>query len=191
MSDHGNRPTRKRIVIEAPSRRASGHGRSYGSQAKPRSSESLVAISVIAAAALATFIALFLTSRPYDPMTSTAPPQEAVPQAPPVISPSPKPSSSVSPQPKSTADASPQPSSDSANAGSSDDATILAQIEKTFAADPALSKLDVSPLVEGARVTLFGSVRSADLKTRVEKAVSAIKGVVAVDNQLVISEPTP
>lgn len=123
-------------------------------------------------------------------MDSTSPPQEVVPQAPAVIQPSPKPSSSVSPQ-KPAADASPQPSSDSANAGSSDDATILAQIEKTFAADPTLSKLDVSPLVEGGRVTLFGSVRSADLKTRVEKAVSAVKGVVAVDNQLVISEPTP
>jgi len=191
MSDHGNRPARKRIVIEASSRRASGRGRFSASQPNPRSSESLVAISVIAAATLATFFALFLTSRPYDPMDSTVPPQETVPQAPAVISPSPKPSSSVSPQQKPTAGESPEPTSDTAIAASSDDATIQDQIQKTLAADPTLSKLDVSSMVEGGRVTLFGSVRSADLKTRVEKAVSAVKGVVGVDNQLVISDTTP
>jgi osmotically-inducible protein OsmY len=36
-----------------------------------------------------------------------------------------------------------------------------------------------------------GSVRSADLKQRIEKAVRAVKGIVSVDNQLVITEATP
>jgi osmotically-inducible protein OsmY len=38
---------------------------------------------------------------------------------------------------------------------------------------------------------LVGSVSSANLKSRVEKAVSSVKGVVSVDNQLVVNEATP
>lgn len=60
-----------------------------------------------------------------------------------------------------------------------------------MAADPTLSKLDISTLVENGKVTIVGSVRSADLKQRTERAIRAVKGVVNVDNQLVVSEATP
>ena len=72
-----------------------------------------------------------------------------------------------------------------------DDAWIQSQIERMLASDPTLSKLDVSTLVEAGKVTIVGSVRSADLKQRVEKALRAVKGVVSVDNQLIITEATP
>ena len=72
-----------------------------------------------------------------------------------------------------------------------DDATIQSRIEGAFAADPNLSRLDVSTLVENGKVTIVGSVRSADLKQRVERAIRAIKGVGTVDNQLVVTEATP
>ena len=72
-----------------------------------------------------------------------------------------------------------------------DDAGIQSQIERTLAADPVLSKLDVSTLVEGGKVTIVGSVRSADLKQRVEKSLLSVRGVISVDNQLVITEATP
>jgi hypothetical protein len=151
-----------------------------------------VALTVIAAAALATFVALFITSRPYDPMNSTLAPVQTVPVGS-LASPSPRasPSTSSTPQPEQAAGGQATPTPETETATIPDDAGIQARIERTLAADPALSKLDVSTLVEAGKVTIVGSVRSADLKQRVEKTLSSIKGVVSVDNQLVITEATP
>jgi BON domain-containing protein len=181
-------PARNRVVINT-----GGHQRhrptSYRGPA-PRRREGVVAISVIAAAALGTFAALFITSRPYDPMTSTFEAQQTIPQGPlSLASPSPKPS--VSP----TATGTPGPAASEAPAGGEsnqpppDDATIQAQIERALSGDSALSQLDVSTIVEGGHVTIVGSVRSAELKQRVERVVRSVKGVAAIDNQLVILEP--
>ena len=149
-----------------------------------------MALTVIGAAALATFVALFITSRPYDPMNSSVAPVQTVPAGSQATQPSPKPSPSVSSvlQP-SPGGQSPEPASEPATVP--DDAGIQAQIERTIAADSALSELDVSTLVEGGKVTIVGSVKSADLKQRVEKALRSVKGVTAVDNQLVVTESTP
>ena len=72
-----------------------------------------------------------------------------------------------------------------------DDASVQSHIDAALAADPALAKLDVSTLVENGKVTIVGSVRSAELKQRVERTIRSLKGVVAVDNQLVVNEATP
>ena len=189
MAEQGRR--RNRIVIETPTARyrsARPEGRGPGAGTR----EVIVALSVIAAAALATFLALFLTSRPYDPMNSTAEPVHTVPAGS-LITPTPKPSPTISasPRPDQTAGATPLPEPSAEAASVSDDAAIQAQIERTLSADPTLSKLDVSTLVEGGKVTIVGSVRSTDLKQRVEKVLRSVKGVVSVDNQLVITEATP
>jgi osmotically-inducible protein OsmY len=96
---------------------------------------------------------------------------------------------SPSPQQNQSATAPPSPAGDTATVP--DDAGIQSQIERTLASDPTLSKLDVSTLVEGGKVTIVGSVRSTDLKQRVERALRSVKGVVSVDNQLVVTEATP
>jgi hypothetical protein len=191
MSDHAKH--RRRIVIETPSadhRRSAGP---IGRQSRPGTREGIVALTVIAAAALATFVALLITSRPYDPMNSTVAPLQTVPAESIATQPSPKPSPSVSPllQPTQApaAGQSPEPAGETATVV--DDAGIQAQIEGTIAADSTLSKLDVSTLVEGGKVTVVGSVKSTDLKQRVEKALRSVKGVVSVDNQLVVTEATP
>ena len=182
--------SRKRIVVPTSSRR---YAQAPRPQPRPGYREGLLALSVIGAAALATFLALFLTSRPYDPMNSTVLPQGSVPQGPAMVSvsPSPKPSTSVSPQQKPTSEQSPAPADETAPINTPDDAGIQAQIERTLAADPALSRLDVSTLVDHGKVTIVGSVRSADLKSRVERAIGSIKGIASVDNQLVVTEATP
>lgn len=72
-----------------------------------------------------------------------------------------------------------------------DDASVQSHIDAVLAADPALAKLDVSTLVENGKVTIVGSVRSAELKQRVERTIQSLKGVLAVDNQLVVNESTP
>jgi len=150
-----------------------------------------VAVTVIIAATLATFLALFLTSRPYDPMDSTVAPQPAVPQGAITPTPSPKASPTVSPSNQGPASGQTSESAGETKVTAIDDATIQAEIEKTIARDSTLSTLDLSTIVEGGKVTLAGSVRSPDLKLRVEKAVRSVKGVVSVDNQLVITEATP
>ena len=147
-----------------------------------------MAVSIIAAAALATFVALFLTSRPYDPMNSTADAQQSVPPSSVAMQPTPK--QSPTPNNSTTPAQTPEPAGETASAPP-DDSAIQAEIEKTFRADPALSELDVSAIVEGGRVTVVGSVRSAELKQRVERVIRSIKGVVSVDNQLVVIEGTP
>jgi hypothetical protein len=151
-----------------------------------------VALAVITAAALATFVALFLTSRPYDPMNSTLLPVQTVPAGSLATQPSPKPSPTISPllpASQTAAAESPEPSGETGTVP--DDAGIQSQIERTLASDPTLSKLDVSTLVEGGKVTIVGSVRSADLKQRVEKTLRSVRGVTGVDNQLVVTEATP
>ena len=72
-----------------------------------------------------------------------------------------------------------------------DDAAIQNQIERAARSDPSLANLDVSTIVEGGRVTIVGSVPSLELKQRVERTIRAIRGVVAIDNQLVVIETTP
>ena len=178
------RQDRKRVVIStARQSRSSGRpGRRTGSR------EGVVALSVIGAAALATFLALYLTSRPYDPMSSTFDAQQTVPSGPLATqSPTPTPTPSVTTTQPSE---SPEPSAETTPA-TVDDATIQAQIERASRSDPALANLDVSTIVEGGRVTIIGSVPSAETKQRVERAIRAIRGVSAVDNQLVVIEPTP
>lgn len=191
MSDHTRR--RNRIVIETPPGRHPPGAHPAGRQTGAR--EGIVALTVIGAAALATFVALFLTSRPYDPMNSTLAPGQTVPAGAlaTVPSPSPKPSPTTSPSPQANlrAGATPTPQPEVETATVPDAAGIQFQIDRTLTADPVLSKLDVSTLVEGGRVTIVGSVRSAELKQRVEKTIRSVRGVVSVDNQLVVTEATP
>ena len=191
MSNHSRR--RNRIVIETQTARKQRGARPNVRQPGPGTREGIVALTVIGAAALATFIALFLTSRPYDPMNSTLAPVQTVPAGSLAMQPSPKPSPTISPSPQNNLAGgivpSPEPTVETATVP--DDAGIQSQIERTLAADPVLSKLDVSTLVEGGKLTIVGSVRSADLKQRVEKSLRSVKGVVSVDNQLVVTEATP
>jgi hypothetical protein len=182
------RQRHKRIVVETPARRSK---RGSGRQAAPRPRESIVAVTLIAAATLATFLALFLTSRPYDPMDSTIAPQQTVPQGPGTPTPSPKPSPSTTPAIQGPSSGLVSEPAGETKAAAVDDATIQVEIEKTIAGDSTLSTLDLSTIVEGGKVTLAGSVRSPDLKQRVERAVRSVRGVVSIDNQLVITEATP
>jgi len=183
---------RRRVVVETrPPRTRTAMKRSYRRQ--PR--EGMVALAVIGAAALATLLALFITSRPYDPMNSTVVPQEGVPFGPLAMQASPKPSPTTTPSPGQKQATSPEqisePAGETAKSTTPDDTAIQTEIEKTIASDPALSKLDVSTIVENGKVTLVGSVRSVDLKQRVEKAVRSVKGVTSVNNQLAVVETTP
>jgi hypothetical protein len=151
-----------------------------------------VAISVIMAAALATFLALYMTSRPFDPATASLAPQQTVPAGA-LVTPSAKPSPSPSPTPQTKPSPTPSPSAASGEISNApvDDASIQSHVDAALAADPLLSKLDVSTLVENGKVTVVGSVSSPEIKERVERIIRSIKGVTTVQNQLVVNEATP
>ena len=188
MAD-SRRPSRSRFTVQTPpprsrAKRAGKSGRSGGSP------EIWVAISVIVAAALATFGALFLTSRPFDPMNASLAPQQVVPAGP-GFSPSPKPSPSNTPAPSPPGEVSPGTPGGETASETPDDATIQTRIESALAADSAVAKLDVSTLVENGRVTIVGSVNSPELKQRVYRIVRGVRGVAGVENQLVVAEATP
>jgi hypothetical protein len=190
MTDRAKRPNR--IVIETASGGPRRRGQPAGRQPGLGTREGVVALTVIAAAALATFVALFITSRPYDPMNSTVASLQTVPAGSVAVQPSPKPSSTATPsapQKQAAPEKAPEPSGDTATVP--DDAGIQSEIERTLASDPILSKLDVSALVEGGKVTIVGSVKSTDLKQRVERSLRSIKGVVGLDNQLLVTETAP
>ncbi len=189
MSNRDSRQrNRSRIVVEA-------RGRKYSTRTAARRSyaELWVAVSVIVAAALATFLALFITSRSFDPMNASLAPQQVVPAGP-SFTPSPKVSPGVSPTPptKPTPESSPAlGGGETTNTTPLDDATIQASIEKALNADPTLSGVDLSTLVENGKVTIVGSVRSLELKQRAERLIRSLKGVSSVDNQLVITQASP
>src|ERR1700686_1782651 len=100
MSRDSERQGRNRIVIETPTARQRRGPRPVGRQPRPGTREGIVALTVIGAAALATFVALFLTSRPYDPMNSTLAPVQNFPAGSLAMQPSPKPSPTISSSPK-------------------------------------------------------------------------------------------
>lgn len=184
MAD-SRKQSRSRIVVETRSRSQQRH-----SGPGPRTVEIWAAISIIVAAGLATFLALYITSRPFDPMNASVAPQQNVPAGP-AFTPSPK----ASPSPTTTPVQQPTPVSSPAAGQTTpaqiDDGAIQSSIDKALASDSNLSGLDVSTLVESGRVTIVGSVRSAEQKQRVERTILAIRGVTSVDNQLVIAAATP
>ena len=176
-------------MVETPERRSRPSSQRYST---PRNAEVWVGISIIIAATLATFLALYVTSRPFDPATASLAPQQTIPAAP-LVTPSAKPS--PSPSPTLPAKPSPTPLSSPAGGETSnqpvDDASIQSHIEAALAADPVVAKLDVSTLVENGKVTVVGSVGSPEIKQRVERIVRSVKGVTSVENQLVVNQATP
>jgi hypothetical protein len=76
------------------------------------------------------------------------------------------------------------PSSGTTSTGSQDGSIQLA-IDKVIADDPSLSALGITATVLDGKVTITGSVKSEALKSQVERAIRAVRGVKQVDNQIV------
>lgn len=64
------------------------------------------------------------------------------------------------------------------------DVAITAKVQAALAADGALSASDIEIDTEGGRVSLTGTAPDATARDRATSLVTAIEGVVAVDNRL-------
>jgi hypothetical protein len=175
-------PTARREVTQTESVRNDGGGISGAT----------VGVIVVVAIALITIVVLFLMNeQPTSDNANLALQQQPAQQQPVIVQqPAPQQQPPVIIQ-QPAAQQPPvivqQPAAGGAAAPNvSDDGAVQMAIDKTIADDPTLSALGVTATVLDGKVMLTGTVKSEALKSQVDKAIRAVKGVKQVDNQLVV-----
>ena len=184
---------RSRVVVETPTaRREVTHTEAVRND-RGGISGATVGVIVVVAIALITILVLFLMNgQPTDntnvnlaAQQPTQPPQVIVQQPapaqqqPPVIIQQPAPVQ----QPPVIVN---QPAAGGAAPNVSNDGAVQTAVDKKIAEDPTLSTLGVTATVLDGKVTVTGTVKSEALKSQVDRALRAIKGVKQVDNQIVV-----
>jgi len=188
---------RSRVVVETPNeRREVVHSQSVRTPDNSGISAGMVGVLVVVAIALITMLVLFwLSSQPATDNANLAAQQQpttvvqqpAPVQQPPVIIQQPAPATQPAPivvtppaggttAPVATAPA------DTTNM----DSTVQAAVDKKLSDDPEISTLGITASVIEGKVMLVGTVKTAELKTRIERMVKQIKGVKSVDNQITV-----
>ena len=183
---------RRRVVVETPSeRREVVSSQSVRTPDSSGISAGMVGVLVVVAIALITMLVLFwLSSQPATDnanLTAQQPPtvvqQPAPVQQPPVIIQQPAPATQPAPivvtPPAGGSTASTVPA-ESANI----DSTIQAAVDKKLSDDPEVSPLGITATVLNGKVMLLGTVKTEEMKTRIERMVKQVKGVKEVDNQI-------
>ena len=187
---------KSRVVVETPNeRREVVHTQSV--RDNNGISAGMVGVLVVVAIALITMLVLFwLSSQPTTDSTLTAQEQPTViqqpapaAQQPPVIIQQPAPVQTqpapIIVTPPAGGTTMPAQSATTTNI----DSTVQAAIDKRLTDDPEFSTLGITASVIDGKVMLVGTVKSEELKAKIERAVKQIKGVKAVDNQIsVIAE---
>ena len=64
------------------------------------------------------------------------------------------------------------------------DSTIQDAVDKRISDDAEISTLGITATVLNGKVMLVGTVKTEELKTRIERMVKQVKGVKTVDNQI-------
>jgi len=155
-------------------------------------SAGMIGVLVVVAIALITMLVLFwLSSQPATDnanLTAQQPPtviqQPAPVQQPPVIIQQPAPATQPAPivvtPPAGGATAGSTMPTESVNI----DSTIQTAVDKKLTDDPEISPLGITATVLNGKVMLIGTVKTEEMKTRIERMVKQIKGVKEVDNQI-------
>jgi BON domain len=184
---------RSRVVVETPNeRREVVHSQSVRDNSGI--SAGMVGVLVVVAIALITMLVLFwLSSQPttdqnlaaQQPVPTTTVVQQPAPvQQPPVIIQQPAPATQPAPivvTPPAASGGSTMPA-ESVNM----DSTIQTAVDKKIADDPEISTLGITATVLNGKVMLVGTVKTEELKTRIERMVKQVKGVKEVDNQITV-----
>jgi len=185
---------RSRVVVETPNeRREVVHSQSVRTPDNSGISAGMVGVLVVVAIALITMLVLFwLSSQPATDnanLTAQQPPttvvqQPAPVQQPPVIIQQPAPATQPAPivvtPPAGGATASTVPADTAANM----DSTVQAAVDKKLSDDQEISALGITATVLNGKVMLLGTVKTEEMKIRIERMVKQIKGVKQVDNQI-------
>ena len=180
----------RRVVVDTPNvRREVVHSETARYPERSGTSGAALAAIVVGVIALAAIIILFVMNQQQnDANTNVAqtPPQTTIvqqpAQQPPVVVQQPAPATQPAPV---IINGQPAPATSGATtSGALDDGSIQAAIDKKLNNDPTLSTLGVTTTVLNGKVTLMGTVKTAALKSQVERAVRNVKGVKSVDNQI-------
>ena len=186
---------RSRVVVETPTeRREVVSSQSVRTPDNSGISAGMVGVLVVVAIALITMLVLFwMSSQPTtdnanlaaQQPTTTVVQQPAPAQQPPVIIQQPAPVTQPAPivvtPPAGGTTTMP---AGSASSAANIDSTIQAAVDKKLADDPDISPLGITATVLNGKVMLIGTVKTEEMKTRIERMVKQIKGVKAVDNQI-------
>ncbi len=175
----------RRVVVETPNtRREVVHSEATRYPERNGISGTALAAIVVGVIALAAVIILFALNRQdttNDNLAQQQPPTTIVQQPaqqPPVVVQQPAPV---------IINGQPAPSSGGTTTSSGpDDSTIQAAIDKKLTNVPAFSSLGIIAIVINGKVTLTGTVKTQSLKSQIERAVRNVKGVKAVDNQIMV-----
>ena len=184
---------RSRVVVETPSeRREVVHSQSVRTPDNSGISAGMVGVLVVVAIALITMLVLFwLSSQPttdpnltaQQPVPTTTVVQQPAPvQQPPVIIQQPAPATQPAPIVVTPPAGGSTMPAESVNM----DSTIQTAVDKRISDDPEISTLGITASVLNGKVMLVGTVKTEELKTRIERMVKQIKGVKEVDNQITV-----
>ena len=184
---------RSRVVVETPNeRREVVHSQSVRTPESSGISAGMVGVLVVVAIALITMLVLFwLSSQPttdpnlaaQQPVPATTVVQQPAPvQHHPVIIQQPAPAT----QPAPIIVTPPAGGSTMPTESVNMDSTIQAAVDKRISDDPEISTLGITATVLNGKAMLVGTVKTEELKTRIEKMVKQVKGVKQVDNQIIV-----
>ena len=221
MSHDEEQHRRSRVVVETPTARREEVRQQtvrYPAEERRGYSAGVVATVALVAIAATALVFLFITNSRDDsaqtnvnlstaatqptPITQppvmvqtpmTQPTPVIIQQVPPPTTTAPAPVIIQAPPPADTSTPAPAapPASSAPPAAGNDDASLQAKIDKAFADDPNVSAANVDALVVNGRVRLTGTVSSDALKQRAERLAYAVKGVLGVDNKIVVTPGTP
>ena len=184
---------RSRVVVETPNERrevVSSH--SVRTPDNSGISAGMVGVLVVVAIALITMLVLFwMSSQPATDnanlaaqQPTTVVQQPAPAQQPPVIIQQPAPATQPAPivvTPPAASGGSTMPT-ESVNM----DSRVQEAVDKRISDDPEISTLGITATVLNGKVMLVGTVKTEELKTRIERMVKQVKGVKQVDNQITV-----
>jgi hypothetical protein len=192
MAYDDEQATRSRVVVDTPtSRREVTHTEAVRND-RGGISGATVGVIVVVAIALITVVVLFLMNQQSnlnanENLAAQQQPvvvQQPAQQQPPVIiqQPATAPAANQPPiiinQPAATGGSAP--------ANTSNDGAVQMAVDKAIGDDPTLSALGITTTVFDGKVTLTGTVKSEALKSQVDRAIRAVRGVKQVDNQIVV-----
>jgi len=172
---------RSRVVVDTPnSRREVVEHQAVRRPEGSGTTGAMLAVIIIGAIALATVIILFAMNQQQDTSNVNTASQPA--QQPPVIVNEPAPAAQPAP-----VIINPGAPGGTTMGNASADASIQAAIDKKLRDDPVSSTLGVTATFMDGKATLIGTVKTQMQKSQVERAVRSVKGVKAVDNQIIVS----
>ena len=184
---------RSRVVVETPTeRREVVSSQSVRTPDNSGISAGMVGVLVVVAIALITMLVLFwLSSQPTTDnanlaaqQPTTVVQQPAPVQQPPVIIQQPAPATQPAPIIVTPPAGGTTMPAETATSTANMDSTIQAAVDKKLADDPEISTLGITATVLNGKAMLIGTVKTEELKTRIERMVKGIKGVKEVDNQI-------